>query len=371
MWNPHSQLPAVSQEKAPTLPHRGKVLSVFGAWPEVVQFSLVLDELDRRPGLQTVNLCTSRAFAQSTAVPVEFRVSIDYELDAIQPNQPANTVLGRLLSQLDLILEAEQPNLVLVQGDSISALAGAMAAFNRQIRVGHIESANQAGAVGTETKNALLIRQIAAARLSAPVRPERSPDQRENRPTAAASPIFMSGNPAADTLSQMTPSTGMSPLVQHLLRVTTGAKRMVLSAQNLNRFGCDLAANFDTIREFLLCHPTVSLIFPVQPSAPVRQLANDFFGDLPNAHLVPPLSYPDFVRLLQHAWLILSDSAAIREKGPGFGKPTLLMQPGESPQTLARRLAQSFANGWVKNRENPAGPASGTNIADAVCELIG
>tara|TARA_R110002096_G_scaffold4493_30_gene21011 strand:+ start:5570 stop:6706 length:1137 start_codon:yes stop_codon:yes gene_type:complete len=368
-----------------------RVLSVFGTRPEIIKFAPVLDELEQREGVKTVNVCTSQHTDLAAPFLNEFRIRVDHDLNAMRPNQSLNALLGRMLGALDDILEAEQPHFVLVQGDTASALAGAMAAFHRKIPVGHIEAGLRSGdpmSPFPEEMNRTLIGQIATAHFAAT---QRNKETLLNEGVAADS-IYLTGNPVVDSVSKMTSQETCSSAVKALLEATEGTKRIVMTAHRRENFESNLAGYFSVVRDFLLKNPSVSLIFPVHPNPSVKALADEYFGGLESVHLAPPLPYPDFVRLLQHAWLIASDSGGIQEEAPSLGKPLLIMREnterpeavecgaakliGEDPASLQRHLEEALIPGnWtesVSELVNPFGDgASRKRIVEAICQAIG
>ncbi|MEM1296255.1 MAG: UDP-N-acetylglucosamine 2-epimerase (non-hydrolyzing) [Verrucomicrobiota bacterium] len=368
-----------------------RVLSVFGTRPEIIKFAPVLDELEQHPELKTVNVCTSQHTDLAAPFLNEFQIRVDHDLNAMRPNQSLNALLGRMLVALDDILEAEQPAFVLVQGDTASALAGAMAAFHRKIPVGHIEAGLRSGdpmSPFPEEMNRTLISQIATAHFAAT---ERNRDTLLNEGVKAGS-IYLTGNPVVDSVSKMTETDLCSSAVKELLEVTEGTKRIVMTAHRRENFDSNLAGYFEVVREFLQKNPSISLIFPVHPNPSVKALAHDYFGEMDSVHLAAPLPYPDFVRLLQHAWLIVSDSGGIQEEAPSLGKPLLIMREnterpeavecgaakliGEEPSSLQKHMEEVLSPGsWagsVSELQNPFGDGeSRKKIVEAICSAIG
>jgi UDP-N-acetylglucosamine 2-epimerase (non-hydrolysing) len=139
----------------------------------------------------------------------------------------------------------------------------------------------------------------------------------------------------------------VSPLLADLLKRTEGKKRIALTTHRRESFGEVMAANLRVLREFVVEHEDVTLIFPVHPNPLVRSVAGDLLGNCPRILLLPPFDYPDFIGLLGRSWLIVSDSGGVQEEAPSLGVPLLVMRKNtERPEALecgAARLAPTPA----------------------------
>lgn len=363
---------------------------MFGTRPEIIKFAPVLQELENWPGLSTVNVCTSQHTDLAAPFLKEFNIRVDYDLDMMRPGQHLNQLLGRLVQAVDEVLEKEQPDFVLVQGDTSSALSGAIAAFQRQIPVGHIEAGLRSGNLKSpfpEEMNRVLIGQMASAHFAATER---------NRRTLLdegvdSNEIYLTGNPVVDAVLQMISRETDSEALQQLLAATDGSKRIVLTAHRRENFAGAMAGYFEVLREFLEKHDDVTLIFPVHPNPNVRKITEERLAGLDRVHLVDPMPYPEFIRLLSHAWLIVSDSGGIQEEAPTLRKPLLVIREnterpesvecgaakliGEEPEALARHLEHAYEDtGWTERLSevvNPFGDgASRRRIASAISKLV-
>lgn len=363
-----------------------KVMSVFGTRPEIVKFGPVIQELERRPEFRAINVCTSQHTDLAVPFLERFGLRIDHDLNVMRPGQPLNALSARVLEGLENVLAAEQPDFVLVQGDTTSALAGALAAFHRRIPVGHIEAGLRSGDPNSpfpEEMNRILIDQVSTLFFAATER------NRENllRMGVAREKIVVTGNPVIDALLQVLESPGDTAKVDKILSQTEGTRRIVLTAHRRENFDGRMAGYFSVLADFLRKHRDVSLIFPVHPNPRVREFTSQYLAGVERVYLVDPLPYPDFVRLLSRAWLIVSDSGGVQEEAPTLRVPLLVIRNnterpeamecgaarliGENPEALGPHLDEAYRDDAWRNRVsrvvNPFGDGqSSRRIADAV-----
>ncbi|HKB36125.1 MAG TPA: UDP-N-acetylglucosamine 2-epimerase (non-hydrolyzing), partial [Gemmataceae bacterium] len=293
----------------------------------------------------------------------------------------------RVLVALEPVLVAEKPDLVLVQGDTTTALGGALAAFHQRIPVGHVEAGLRSGdplSPYPEEMNRRLITQLATFHFAATPR---------NRDTllgegVSADTVFLTGNPVVDALQTMLAHNTVSTALRELLQATEGFRRLTLTTHRRESFGPVLTANLVALRDFVTAHEDIVLIFPVHLNPQVRGPAADVLGGLPRVHLLPPLDYCDFIGLLARSWLIVSDSGGVQEEAPSLGVPLLILRKnterleaiecggarlaGDDPAHLRALLEEAYrAPGGGHNGVNPFGQGdSGKRIAAAVLRIF-
>lgn len=319
-----------------------------------------------------------------------FNMNIDHDLRAMRPNQTLNRLCSRVLSSLDPILRLEQPDLILVQGDTTTALAGALAGFQHGIRVAHIEAGLRSHDLDCpypEEMNRRLITRLATYHFAA------TKNNRETLLTEGVADhnIFVTGNPGVDSLKDILELAPCSPAVEELLKITEGLKRIVLTTHRRESFGAPMAHNLQVIRSFVERHADVVLIFPVHLNPAVASAARSILDGYPRIHLIEPLIYDHFIMLMTQAWLLVSDSGGVQEEAPTLGKPLLVLREkterpeaiecgiarlvGGDPESLAAMLEEAHSDGsWankVKGVENPFGPGnSGKCIANTICDIL-
>jgi UDP-N-acetylglucosamine 2-epimerase (non-hydrolysing) len=255
-------------------------------------------------------------------------------------DQTPNDVCSRIIAKLDRILAAEKPDLVLVQGDTTTTLAGALTAFYRKIPVGHIEAGLRSGDLKSpfpEEMNRRAVTQMAAIHFAA------TQDNRTNLLAEGidAKRIVVTGNPVVDAMKQVLKGASVSQRVEKLLAETRGKKRILLTTHRRESFGETMSANLRSLKDFVQGRKDVCLIFPVHPNPNVRTVAMEILGGCPNVHLLEPLDYMDFLRIMRAAWLIVSDSGGVQEECPTLGKPLLVLRENtERPEALAAGVAR-------------------------------
>jgi len=369
-----------------------KVLSLFGTRPEVIKLAPVIHQLEQfTESFQTVNVASGQHTDLLCPFIDMFGLRIDHNLNAMEVDQKPSVLFARILQSFTPILEWERPDLILVQGDTTTALAGAFAGFHHDIAVGHIEAGLRSGNVHSpypEEMNRMLITRLSTYHFAA-TRGNRDLLLREGVPSNS---IFLTGNPVVDALhSILDLSDGTKSFVDTLLGETQNLRRIVLTTHRRESFGQAIAANLHTLCRFVEEHEDVALLFPVHPNPNVRVPAEAICKGVPRVFLTKPLNYRDFIRLLSNCWLIVSDSGGIQEEAPSLGKPLLILRDNtERPEsvdagiarlvggraaTLKAMLEEAYREGsWaesVSEVPNPFGRGdSAERIVDSIARLF-
>jgi UDP-N-acetylglucosamine 2-epimerase (non-hydrolysing) len=363
------------------------VLTLFGTRPEIIKLAPVIQALERTPGLRARNLSSGQHADLLRPFVELFRVRVDRQLDVMQPGQSLNQLAARILRAVDEALEVEKPAVLLVQGDTTTAMAGALAAFQRRIPVGHVEAGLRSGdplSPWPEEVNRRMISALATHHFAATER-NRDTLLREG---AAPDQVHVTGNTVVDALLEVQRTTQPSAELQRLLAETRNRRRVVLTTHRRESFGERMRANLRTVRRFVEAHDDVVLYFPVHPNPEVRAAVGEALGgEHERIHLLPPWGYAEFVHLLASAWLIVSDSGGIQEEAPTLGKPVIVLRDtterpegveagvsrltGGDPERLHQLLEETYADErWsraVASRANPFGDGSaGRRIAQIV-----
>jgi UDP-N-acetylglucosamine 2-epimerase (non-hydrolysing) len=386
-----SGIPPSERRKGGFRQGRPKVLTIFGTRPEIIKLAPVIRQLESAdPPFQTVNVATGQHTDLLYPLVQLFGVRIDHDLKVMEPGQTVTGVCSRVLAALGPVLAGEKADLVLVQGDTVTALAGALSAFFQQAPVGHVEAGLRSGNALSpfpEEMNRRLITRLAAYHFAATAR---------NHATLLAegvSPhrVFLTGNPVVDSLKAVLQRREESPLVREMLRQTQGCKRIVLTTHRRESFGELLAANLQVVRDFVERHPDVALLFPVHPNPAVRGPAAEVLSGHDRIRLLAPMDYVDFTGLLASAWLLVSDSGGVQEEAPTLGKPLLVLRDnterpeaieagvarlvGASPERLRAMLEEAYHDtSWaerVVRTESPFGSGdSGKRIVGAIEQIL-
>jgi len=368
-----------------------KVLTLFGTRPEIIKLAPVIQQLESRAdAFQTFNVTSSQHTDLLYPFVRLFGIRIDRDLKVMRPNQTPNQVCSAVLAALDPILAQERPDLILVQGDTTTAMAGALAGFHRRIPVGHVEAGLRSGDCYSpypEEMNRRLITRLATYHFAA------TPHNRAALLSEGVSKesIFVTGNPVVDSLKALLNKSVKSSFLEALIKTTEGLKRIVLTTHRRESFGEVMSENLKVIRRFVERYDDTTLLFPVHPNPEVTGPAYAILSGHPRIHLLKPLNYDEFIVLLSYAWLIVSDSGGVQEEAPTLGKPLLILREnterpeavessvarlvGGSSRRLAAMLEEVRRDGsWtsqIGKIENPFGQGdSGRRIVEIVAELF-
>lgn len=364
---------------------RMKVLVLFGTRPEAIKLAPVIHELRKR-FFQTIVVSSSQHKQLLEPFLKSLAIEVDFDLGVMRRNQLPNDVCARVLAKLDKVLALEKPDLILVQGDTTTALAGALAGFNRKIPVGHVEAGLRSGDLMSpfpEEMNRRMVSQIASLHFAATEKNRRNLLS-EDVPTEK---VFVTGNPVVDSLKYMLKNLKVDSEITELIKKTEGAKRLLLTTHRRESFGAAMTANLNVIRDFVDKRNNVCLFFPVHPNPNVKNVAREILGGHERIHLLEPLNYPDFLAIMKSAWLIVSDSGGVQEEAPTLGKPLLVLREnterpeairsgvskliGNNPGTLKMLLEENYANEtWIKSVKEIANPFGDGRSAARIVKLI-
>jgi UDP-N-acetylglucosamine 2-epimerase (non-hydrolysing) len=364
-----------------------KVLTLFGTRPEIIKLAPVISELESRSNeFQTINVSSDQHTNLLQPFVKLFDVRVDYNLNVMHENQTPNEIFARVLMAMNELLKETKPDVVLVQGDTTTALAGAMSAFYLKIPVGHIEAGLRSGNTMSpfpEEMNRRLITQVASFHFAG---------TEGNRTTLLSEgigdeKIFVTGNPVVDSLQWVLERACPSERIENLILQTKGLKRIILTTHRRESFGEKMSGNLVALRNFVEEHEDVALLFPVHLNPHVVETAYAYLDNHPRIRLIEPLGYQDFVSLLSNAWLIVSDSGGVQEEAPTLGKPLLILREnterpeaiaagiaklvGGNPETLKQMLDEVYSSDeWarhVKQTPNPFGDGKAAKrIADTL-----
>ena len=325
-----------------------KILVLFGTRPEAIKLAPVIGELKKSRNFQTVVVSSSQHTNLLQPFLKIFNVKTDYDLRVMTANQTPTTVCARVLALLDAILESEKPDLILVQGDTTTALAGALAAFNRRIKIGHVEAGLRSGNAQNpfpEEMNRRLISQMSSFHFCA------TPNNKENllAENIDEKQIFVTGNTVVDALHFILEKGAPSFQIEKLIEDTKAFKPILLTTHRRESFGAAMSGNLETLREFVENHADVCLFFPVHPNPNVKEVTEKILANRERIYLLDALDYGDFVHLMKNGWLIASDSGGVQEEAPSLGKPLLILRENtERPEAIAAGVAKLAAENNLK-----------------------
>lgn len=351
-----------------------KILVLFGTRPEAIKLAPIIQELKNTSQFQTLTVSSSQHTDLLKPFLELFDLQTDYDLHVMMANQTPNQVLSRTIESLDKILASDKPDLILVQGDTTTTLAGALAGFHRDIAVGHIEAGLRTGDMQSpfpEEMNRRLTSQLATFHFAA------TAQNRQNllREHISEKQIYVTGNTIVDALRNIRKDGKPSETLKELLAETNGYKRILLTTHRRESFRKSMRENLIVLRDFIKKRRNTCLLFPVHLNPNVREIADEVLADCERIYLLDPLDYIDFINLMENSWLIVSDSGGVQEEAPSLGKPVLILREnterpeaiscgiaklvGGNPRTLARFLEENYlTETWIKSIgkvQNPFG----------------
>lgn len=303
-----------------------KVLTVFGTRPEAVKLGPVIRELARHTDRITSRVCVSAQHRDMLDQVLRvFDIRPDYDLDVMQDNQTPTQVAAAVLGRLEPILLGERPDWVLVQGDTTTVAAAALAAFYARSHVGHVEAGLRTGDRWQPFPEEIN-RRIAGAiadRHFAPTERSRDNLLREDVPPER---ILVTGNPGIDALRWIT-SLPESDEVRALLGDARDAQTILVTAHRRESFGEPLKSICLALRDLAERYAgRVRIVYPVHRNPNVWGPVHDLLADTPNITLRAPLDYLPNLQLMKRAYLVITDSGGIQEEATGLGIPALVLR---------------------------------------------
>jgi UDP-N-acetylglucosamine 2-epimerase (non-hydrolysing) len=306
-------------------PWKCSVAVLFGTRPELIKLAPVIGLLRRDERFALTTVCTSQHREMIVDLLRLFDVRPDHDLGVIRPDQSLTDISVRTLHGLERVLAGTRQDLLLIQGDTTSAFAGALAAVYQRIAVGHVEaglrSFDRAHPFPEETNRRLI--SVLTDLHFAPLPRNCDNLLREGIPPGS---IYVTGNTAIDALRAVQ-RPGAATLDQHLPPQALAGRRLVLvTAHRRESFGESLAQFCGAIRQLVAGHPDVAVLYPVHMNLRVRETVTPLLGGCERIHLVEPLPYDIFVQAMSRSHMIITDSGGVQEEAPALGKPVLVFR---------------------------------------------
>jgi UDP-N-acetylglucosamine 2-epimerase (non-hydrolysing) len=319
----------MTREGSPGQGARKRILAVVGTRPEAIKMAPVIRALQSAPWAEVRVLATAQHRQMLDQVLQAFAIVPDVDLDIMAPNQTLPELTSRLLSRLDEVFAREQPDAVLIQGDTTTVMAAALAAFYRRIPVGHVEAGLRTGDLQNPFPEEM--NRAVAGRLSrwhfAPTAGSRDNLLREGFDPAT---VHVTGNTVIDALLEVVQRDTPLPV-----EVPEGRRMVLVTAHRRENFGAPFREVCAAVRELADRHADVQVVYPVHPNPNVSGPAHDILSGHERITLCPPMDYLPFVAAMKRAHLILTDSGGVQEEAPALGKPVLVMrQETERPEAV-------------------------------------
>lgn len=318
-----------------------KIMLVFGTRPEAIKMAPLVKELQKYPDKFETKVCVTGQHRQMLDQVLQlFEIVPNYDLDIMKPGQDLYDITSRILCGMREVFEQVVPDVVLVHGDTTTSMAAALAAFYKQIPVGHVEAGLRTHNIYSpwpEEINRQITSRIAAYNFA----PTKLSYDNLKKEGVREETITITGNTVIDALHYV-----VNKLRQDIClsdKIKSELQTLGLSDNLLNTWGCSRRLvlvtghrreNFgdgflhicQAIKMLAERYPETDFVYPVHLNPNVQKPVNELLSHIPNVYLIKPLEYLPFVYLMKRAYFILTDSGGVQEEAPGLGKPVLVMR---------------------------------------------
>ena len=310
------------------------VMTIFGTRPEAIKMCPLVQELDRRPEIQSLCCVTAQHREMLDAVLDIFGRKPDFDLDIMQPRQTLSTITSKTLLGMDDVLAQVKPDLILVHGDTSTTFAGALAAFYHQIPVGHVEAGLRTydkWSPFPEEMNRKMVGCIADLHFC-PTEANRNNLALEN----ITEGVFLTGNTVIDAL-QTTVHKDFRFTTEVLNELDYVNRKVILvTCHRRENYGQPMTNIMTALRRIADAFPDVELVYPVHLSPVVQEAARTHLEGHERIHLIAPLSVDEMHNLMARCHLVMTDSGGLQEEAPALGKPVLVLRrETERPEAVA------------------------------------
>lgn len=323
---------------------KARIAVVFGTRPEAIKMAPVAKAIAAHPQLECRVVVTAQHREMMDQVLEAFGIVPDADLNLMKPGQDLFDVTSRVLLGLREVLSAERPDAVLVHGDTTTCLAATLAAFYLHIPVGHVEAGLRTGNLAApfpEEANRVLADRLCRWWFA----PTAQSAANQTREGLGPDGVHITGNTVIDALLWMRERVVEQPAramgadfgsYTSFLDADEPGRMVLITGHRRESFGEGFEQICQAIRTLAERHPDVQFVYPVHLNPRVQEPVHRVLSGLSNVHLLAPLDYPSFVRLMDSSTLILTDSGGIQEEAPSLGKPVLVMRDTtERPEGVA------------------------------------
>lgn len=298
-----------------------KVMSIFGTRPEAIKMAPLVKELEKREEIKSIVCVTAQHREMLDQVLETFKIKPDYDLNIMKSGQTLADITTRALIGLQEVIQKEQPDIVLVHGDTTTTFAGALAAFYNQVAIGHVEA-------GLRTYDKYspypeeMNRQMVDCMTDMYFAPTELSKENLLKQNIDESKIYVTGNTAIDAMK-----TTVTKDYKNEIFDWVGQDRMILlTAHRRENLGEPMKHIFRGIKRVVDEFEDIKVVYPIHLNPKVREIANEVFKDCDRVRLIEPLEVFDFHNFQNKSYIILSDSGGIQEEAPSLGKPVLVLR---------------------------------------------
>lgn len=315
-----------------------KVLVCFGTRPEAIKMASIVQKLKGSPSFQLKVCVTAQHREMLDQVLNFFEIVPDYDLDIMKENQTLNELCGRIFTKIDSVLQDNNPDVVLVHGDTTTSSVCAWAAFHRGIKIAHVEA-------GLRTFDKLspfpeeLNRQITSRICDYHFAPTSQSEQNLLNENIRQESILVTGNTVIDSLlwaAEKLDSGYTNSKIAELKSVLNFNKKIILvTGHRRENFGEGFLSICKALA-YLAQNNDIEIVYPVHLNPQVQKPVMELLSGISNIHLIAPLDYPSFIWMMQNSYVIITDSGGVQEEAPSLGKPVLVMrETTERPEAVS------------------------------------
>ena len=299
-----------------------KVMSIFGTRPEAIKMAPLVKELESRKEIESIVCVTAQHRQMLDQVLETFDIKPQYDLDIMKQGQTLSDITSRVLHGLEDVIKKEQPNIILVHGDTTTTFAGALAAFYNQVDIGHVEAGlrtNDKYSPYPEEMN----RQMVDCMTDMYFAPTNLSKQNLLDENTDEDKIYVTGNTAIDAMSTTVQEDYSHP---ELDWIKDNERLILVTAHRRENLGDPMRNIFKAIRRIVDEFEDVKVLYPIHLNPKVRDVAHEVFDGCDRVKLIEPLEVFDFHNFINKCYMIMSDSGGVQEEAPSLGKPVLVLR---------------------------------------------
>ena len=309
-----------------------KVMTVFGTRPEAIKIAPLVVNLKKDDRIEKITVVSAQHREMLDQVLDIFKIKPDYDFNIMHKNQTLEDITSKVMLDMAKVIKNEQPDIVLVHGDTTTSFAAGLATFYEQTKLGHVEA-------GLRTWNKYspfpeeMNRQMTDDLTDLYFAPTKLSKQnliKENHP---ADNIYVTGNTAIDALEQTVKEDYHHDVLDE---INPDSKIILVTMHRRENQGEPMRRVFKVMKQVVDSHKDVEIIYPVHLSPRVQKVAKEVLSDDPRIHLIKPLDVVDFHNLAKKSYFIMTDSGGVQEEAPSLGKPVLVLRDTtERPEGVA------------------------------------
>ncbi|AIY82005.1 UDP-N-acetylglucosamine 2-epimerase (non-hydrolyzing) [Clostridium botulinum] len=304
--------------------NKKKIITIFGTRPEAIKMAPLVQELNKREEIEAKVCVTAQHREMLDQVLELFNIKPDFDLNIMKTRQTLTGITNKVLEGLEEIFEQEKPDMILVHGDTTTTFAGALAAFYKQIKVGHVEA-------GLRTFNKYfpfpeeMNRRLTGNLSDLHFAPTQSSKENLLNEGVSEDIIYITGNTVIDAMEH-TVEENYEFENEELKKIDFNKKVIMVTAHRRENWGEGINNICDSLKQIVLNNEDVELVYLVHLNPIVKDVVFEKLGNLDRVHLLPPLDTKETHNLMNKSYLVMTDSGGLQEEAPHLGKPVLVLR---------------------------------------------